>query len=361
MVAAAGVGVGVPAGMSLPGTPVRAPVGSSPGGASDSDAMAVSPFSDGMDVDEPSPVGAAPPPSGEGGGGAGVASAAAPYEVPAGSGYPPLDGAGPSRGFVTRGLSDSGGLPATSVAATPHAAPAAAAAGTGGMGVAATPLARRRAPGHAAPHGLPPPRRRQRRPPPPETISPLSVVMVLLLLLIPPLVGALSVAAPRMVRSFFFSRPSVLLMLVALVSGALFHTLLRSLGSGGGGERRRRRRHGDRDGGSPAEAYARLSRRLSVSGREFTEADYELLLELDERDERLERFLHGAGEAVIEALPVYVVKEGGGGRVCAVCMADLAVGDTVRILPCMDQYHVGCIDVWLRQKAVCPVCKWHIG
>lgn len=229
------------------------------------------------------------------------------------------------------------------------------------MDVAVTPLARRRAPGHAAPHGHPPPRRRQRRPPPPETISPLSVVMVLLLLLIPPLVGALSVAAPRVVRSFFFSRPSVLLMLVALVSGAVFHTLLRSLGSGGGGERRRRRRHGDRDGGSPAEAYARLSRHLSVSGREFTEADYELLLELDERDERLERFLHGAGEAVIEALPVYVVKEGGGGRVCAVCMADLAVGDTVRILPCMDQYHVGCIDVWLRQKAVCPVCKWHIG
>eukprot|EP00168_Porphyra_purpurea_P007536 TRINITY_DN1948_c1_g1_i2.p3 TRINITY_DN1948_c1_g1~~TRINITY_DN1948_c1_g1_i2.p3 ORF type:complete len:152 (-),score=56.74 TRINITY_DN1948_c1_g1_i2:256-711(-) len=151
-------------------------------------------------------------------------------------------------------------------------------------------------------------------------------------------------------------------MAVAITSGALLHLLLRSLGpSGSDGRRRRRRGDRDRDGASPAEAYARLSRRLSVSGREFTEADYDLLLELDERDERLERFLHGAADESIDTLPVYVVKDGGSGRTCAVCMADLAVGERVRILPCMDQYHVGCIDVWLRQKAVCPVCKWRIS
>eukprot|EP00168_Porphyra_purpurea_P007538 TRINITY_DN1948_c1_g1_i5.p1 TRINITY_DN1948_c1_g1~~TRINITY_DN1948_c1_g1_i5.p1 ORF type:complete len:225 (-),score=28.81 TRINITY_DN1948_c1_g1_i5:36-710(-) len=100
-------------------------------------------------------------------------------------------------------------------------------------------------------------------------------------------------------------------MAVAITSGALLHLLLRSLGpSGSDGRRRRRRGDRDRDGASPAEAYARLSRRLSVSGREFTEADYDLLLELDERDERLERFLHGAADESIDTLPVYVVKDG---------------------------------------------------
>lgn len=363
MVAPVGVGVGMSPGMSLAGTPVHAAAaGSSLGGAPDDDAMAVSLLSDGMDVDVPSPAGMPPPPGGAGAA-AGAASAAAVYDPPAGSLFPPPGTAGPSSGFASRGLSDIGGPPVAAAAgAAAHAAPAAAAAGAEGVDGAGTPLARRRAPGQAATHGHSPPRRRQRRPLPPEAISPLSVILVVVLLLIPPLIGVLSVAAPMAVRSFLTSRPSMMLFLVALVSGALFHTLLRSLGAGGGGgDRRRRRRHGDRDGGSPAEAYARLSRRLSVSGREFTEADYDLLLELDERDERLERFLHGASDAAIDALPVYVVKEGGGGRVCAVCMADLAVGDSVRILPCMDQYHVGCIDVWLRQKAVCPVCKWHIG
>ncbi|GAB0496175.1 hypothetical protein MMPV_007485 [Pyropia vietnamensis] len=360
MVAAVGARVGVPADTSLASTPVHAAAGSSPAGASDSDAMAVSPLSDRMDVDVPSPVGAPPPPGG-GVDAGGAPGAAVLYDLPVSSGVPPPDAAGPSSGVAPRRPVDVGGPQMAAVATTALPAPPAVATVAENVDVAGTPPARRRASDHAAALGRSPTRRRQRRVPPPETVSPLSVVIVLLLLLIPPLVGALSVVAPRVVRSFFLSRPSVMLVLVALVSGALFHTLLRSLGPGGRGDRRRRRRHGDRDGGSPAEAYARLSRRLSVSGREFTEADYELLLELDERDERLERFLHGAGEAVIEALPVYVVKDGGGGRVCAVCMADLAVGDSVRILPCMDQYHVNCIDVWLRQKAVCPVCKWHIG
>jgi len=223
-----------------------------------------------------------------------------------------------------------------------------------------TPPARRRAPGPG--HGRGALRRRHRRPLPPDTVSPWTIALALFLLLIPPVLGAMSVAAPMAVRRLLASRPSVVLMAVAVTSGTLLHLLLRSLGpSGSDGRRRRRRGDRDRDGGSPAEAYARLSRRLSVSGREFTEADYDLLLELDERDERLERFLHGAADEAIETLPVYVVKEGGGGRTCAVCMADLAVGESVRILPCMDQYHVGCIDVWLRQKAVCPVCKWQIS
>ncbi|XP_058111113.1 E3 ubiquitin-protein ligase SDIR1-like [Magnolia sinica] len=42
---------------------------------------------------------------------------------------------------------------------------------------------------------------------------------------------------------------------------------------------------------------------------------------------------------------------------CSICLEDVESGELVRHLPCLHQFHVGCIDMWLRQKAVCPICK----
>jgi hypothetical protein len=46
---------------------------------------------------------------------------------------------------------------------------------------------------------------------------------------------------------------------------------------------------------------------------------------------------------------------------CSVCLQDFAESETVRTLPCLHHFHLGCVDPWLKQKgrnlAACPVCK----
>lgn len=50
---------------------------------------------------------------------------------------------------------------------------------------------------------------------------------------------------------------------------------------------------------------------------------------------------------------------------CSVCLEQVDVGELVRTLPCLHQFHANCIDPWLRQQGTCPVCKfraaagWH--
>ncbi|XP_057962587.1 RING-H2 finger protein ATL8-like [Malania oleifera] len=43
---------------------------------------------------------------------------------------------------------------------------------------------------------------------------------------------------------------------------------------------------------------------------------------------------------------------------CAVCLAEFAVGDQIRVLPlCGHGFHVGCIDTWLGSHSSCPSCR----
>lgn len=42
---------------------------------------------------------------------------------------------------------------------------------------------------------------------------------------------------------------------------------------------------------------------------------------------------------------------------CAICLEDFRVGDMIRTIPCFHCYHTNCIDQWLREKAICPICK----
>ncbi|RCV15660.1 hypothetical protein SETIT_3G074900v2 [Setaria italica] len=45
-------------------------------------------------------------------------------------------------------------------------------------------------------------------------------------------------------------------------------------------------------------------------------------------------------------------------RECAVCLGALAEGEAARLLPlCMHVFHRGCVDVWLRERSTCPVCR----
>ena len=44
-------------------------------------------------------------------------------------------------------------------------------------------------------------------------------------------------------------------------------------------------------------------------------------------------------------------------RTCNICLEDFEGGESRKCLPCLHGFHENCIDQWLRQNGVCPVCK----
>lgn len=95
---------------------------------------------------------------------------------------------------------------------------------------------------------------------------------------------------------------------------------------------------------------------LSLTDRDFTEADYELLLSLDEDNphktvdktqiQNLEKKRLSEQEAKEELR-------------CSICLEDYSTGDEVTLLPsCHHCYHPQCITEWLEKFSNdCPVCK----
>lgn len=87
--------------------------------------------------------------------------------------------------------------------------------------------------------------------------------------------------------------------------------------------------------------------------RDFTEADYEMLLALDERNHQHT----GATSNQINNLPQSTIQTDTVTETCAICLETPVKGETVRHLPCLHKFHKDCIDPWLRRKTSCPVCK----
>lgn len=46
---------------------------------------------------------------------------------------------------------------------------------------------------------------------------------------------------------------------------------------------------------------------------------------------------------------------------CTICLEQVTMGELVRSLPCLHQFHANCIDPWLQQQGTCPVCKLMVG
>ncbi|CAM0874510.1 unnamed protein product [Alopecurus aequalis] len=68
----------------------------------------------------------------------------------------------------------------------------------------------------------------------------------------------------------------------------------------------------------------------------------------------------GLKKKAIDALPVTVAsgqREGQEDQ-CAICLADFAAGEQLRVLPqCGHAFHVACVDTWLGAHASCPSCR----
>ncbi|XVF86999.1 hypothetical protein PTKIN_Ptkin18bG0085400 [Pterospermum kingtungense] len=47
---------------------------------------------------------------------------------------------------------------------------------------------------------------------------------------------------------------------------------------------------------------------------------------------------------------------------CVVCLSKVCKGEKLRSLPiCRHSFHVHCIDVWLRVRPTCPLCRTNVA
>lgn len=98
--------------------------------------------------------------------------------------------------------------------------------------------------------------------------------------------------------------------------------------------------------------------------RDFGEADYEMLLQLDEVDEREKKAALRANAKRLDALPTRrlskaELKDKGEEAVCAICLETLRAQQQVMTLSCRHEYHKPCILKWLKscETPTCPQCK----
>lgn len=70
---------------------------------------------------------------------------------------------------------------------------------------------------------------------------------------------------------------------------------------------------------------------------------------------------------ILQKIPVDVIKElknngnhnsdQGCNELCGICQEDYKINDTIRILPCMHNFHAECVDRWFQQNVTCPICR----
>ncbi|GAQ79751.1 Zinc finger RING-type domain containing protein [Klebsormidium nitens] len=79
------------------------------------------------------------------------------------------------------------------------------------------------------------------------------------------------------------------------------------------------------------------------------------------------RVTYGASPAAIASLPLHTIGERdrrdsvGNPIGCPICLQELCAGDRARSLPfCRHTFHQPCVDTWLSQHGICPVCRHDI-
>lgn len=114
------------------------------------------------------------------------------------------------------------------------------------------------------------------------------------------------------------------------------------------GQRRRRRQ-------------PRIRRRNMQLSDSFQGNDYEALLALEERQGAV--VSKKLSRRAIQRFPTKTFKlsSGAGNTECQICFCDYTDGETLRMLPCFHDYHVQCIDRWLKDNTTCPICRVNLA
>ncbi|XP_071809220.1 uncharacterized protein [Asterias amurensis] len=90
-------------------------------------------------------------------------------------------------------------------------------------------------------------------------------------------------------------------------------------------------------------------------------ADYETLWNLAESVGPA--ISKGLPESSINYLPTFLYTPGQSSeeKECSICMGDYETGENMRRLPCFHFYHAVCIDKWLKENRICPVCREEVN
>ncbi|CAI9754719.1 unnamed protein product [Fraxinus pennsylvanica] len=71
-----------------------------------------------------------------------------------------------------------------------------------------------------------------------------------------------------------------------------------------------------------------------------------------------------APESVVDSFPEKTHRKpeksqsGDDNQQCYICLAEYEEGDKIRVLPCRHEYHMACVDKWLKEiHGVCPLCR----
>ncbi|XP_020504549.2 E3 ubiquitin-protein ligase RNF12-A [Labrus bergylta] len=89
--------------------------------------------------------------------------------------------------------------------------------------------------------------------------------------------------------------------------------------------------------------------------------DYEALLAFEERQGAV--VAKKLSRREIQRFPTksFQSANSGGNTQCQICFCDYTDGEKLRMLPCFHDYHVPCIDRWLKDNTTCPICRANLA
>lgn len=89
--------------------------------------------------------------------------------------------------------------------------------------------------------------------------------------------------------------------------------------------------------------------------------DYEALLAFEERQGAV--VSRKLTRREIQRFPTKKFKSTSGteNTQCQICFCDYTDGEKLRMLPCFHDYHVQCIDRWLKDNTTCPICRANLA
>ncbi|XP_072242741.1 uncharacterized protein [Leuresthes tenuis] len=94
---------------------------------------------------------------------------------------------------------------------------------------------------------------------------------------------------------------------------------------------------------------------------DFQGNDYEALLAFEERQGAVVSKKLTRREIQRYPTKTFQSTSNAGNTQCQICFCDYTDGEKLRMLPCFHDYHVQCIDRWLKDNPTCPICRVNLA